>query len=63
MKDLKEIFYWNKYKVTPNKNEVGTNDNSNSIRELLDGSYQENKRFFVLIMIILKVTITFLLIL
>ena len=63
MKDLKEIFYWNKYKVIPNKNEVGTNDNSNSIRELLDGSYQENKRFFVLIMIILKVTITFLLIL
>ena len=48
MKGLKEIFYWNKYKVIPKKNEVGTNDNSNYIRELLDGSYQGNKRFFVL---------------
>ena len=48
MKDLKEIFYWNKFKVLPNKNEVGANDNSNYIRELLDGSYQGNKRFFVL---------------
>ena len=47
-KNLKEIFYWNKLKVLPNKNEVGTNDNSNYIRELLDGSYQRNKRFFVL---------------
>ena len=33
---FKRSFYWNKYKVIPDKNEVGTNDNPKYIRELLD---------------------------
>ena len=44
---FKRPVYWNKYKVIPNKNEVGTNDNLNYIRELIDSSYQGVKRLFV----------------
>ena len=33
---FKRSVYWNKYKVIPDKNEVGTNDNPKYIRELLD---------------------------
>ena len=41
-------FYFNKYKVIPNKNEVGTNGNQKYIRELFDSSYQGVKRLFIL---------------
>ena len=40
----KRPLYWNKYKVIPNK----TFDQNHYIRELLDASYQEVKRLFVL---------------
>ena len=45
---FKRSVYWNKYKVIPDKNEVGTNDNPKYIRELLDSSYQGVTRLFVL---------------
>ena len=35
--------------MIPNKNEVGTNDNPNYIRELIDSSYQGVKRLFVFV--------------
>ena len=44
---FKRSVYWNKYKVIPNKNEVGTNDNPEYIRELLDSSYWGVKKLFV----------------
>ena len=42
--EFQRPFYWNKYKIIPNKTYY-ENDN---IRELLDSSYQGVKRLFVL---------------
>ena len=39
--------YWNKYKIIPNKDEVGTNDNPKYIRELLDSRYQGVRKLFI----------------
>ena len=41
---FKRPFYWNKYKVIPDK----TYDVNGNIRELLDSSHQGVKRLFVL---------------
>ena len=41
---FKRPFYWNKYKIIPNK----TYNENDYIRELLDDSYQGVKRLFVL---------------
>ena len=45
--EFKRPVYWSKYKVIPNKNEVGKNNEPKRIRELLDSSYQGVKRLFV----------------
>ena len=46
---LKRAVYGNKYKVIGNKVvEIATENGEKYIRELLDSSYQEVKRFFVL---------------
>ena len=46
---FKRAVQWNKYKVTENKVvEIATENGEKYIRELLDSSYQEVKRFFVL---------------
>ena len=37
----------NKYKVIPDKNEVGTNNDPKYIRELLDPNYQGVHRLFI----------------
>ena len=42
--EFQRPFYWNKYKIIPNK----TYDENDNIRELLDSSYQGVKRLFVL---------------
>ena len=59
---FKRSIYWNKYKVI-DSTVVEITDVEKYIRELLDSSYQEVKRFFFLLMIIQKATIKFLLIL
>ena len=41
---FKRPVYWSKYKIIPNK----TYDENDNIRELLDSSYQGDKRLFVL---------------
>ena len=41
---FKRLFYWNKYKIIPNK----TYDENDNIRELLDSSHQGVKRLIVL---------------
>ena len=50
---FKGPLYWNKYKVIPSK----PNDTNAHIGELLDASYQEVKRLFVLAYKILVVLI------
>ena len=46
---FKRTVYWNKYKVTDNKIvEIANNNEEKYIRELLDSSWQEVKRLFVL---------------
>ena len=42
--EFKRPIYWNQYKVIPNK----TYDGNGYIRELLDSSYQDIKKLFVL---------------
>ena len=48
IKNIKSVFkrpvYWNKYKIIPNN----TYNENDYIRELLDASYQEIRRLFVL---------------
>ena len=46
---FKRLVYWNKYKVIPNNIvEIAVNNEEKYIRELLDLSYQGDKRLFVL---------------
>ena len=46
---FKRPIYWNEYKVIPNKIvEIAANNEEKYIRELLDSSWQEVKRLFVL---------------
>ena len=43
---FKRTVYWKKYKPISNKIEVGTNNNPNYTKELLDSSYQGVKSLF-----------------
>ena len=46
---FKRSFFWNEYKVIPNKTvEIAAENGEKYIRELLDSSYQGVKRLFVL---------------
>ena len=59
---FKRSVYWNKYKLFDNKIEISRANEERPIKELIDWSYEGNKRLFLLI-IIQQVTIKFLLIL
>ena len=49
MRDLKDLFYWTKYKVIDNKlEEITAANEEKHTRELLDSSFEGAKRLFVL---------------